>query len=148
MSLLIPGLRLFRRPGPSGRRQGVPDHVLLRLRLRPEDQLPKSPDGRLLVFDPGEHGKIGHRQPPERLAFHRVQGAVLRLLEDGFDLLHGDVEDEGDGAGGHPIPPSNSRKRRVRGKPRTSFFGRLGFIVWSFFPRPVVSPRKCQFAAR
>ena len=43
---------------------------------------------------------------------------------------------------------SNSRKRGVRGKPRTSLIGRFGLLVWSFLPRPVVSPSSCQFAAR
>jgi hypothetical protein len=37
-----------------------------------------------------------------------------------------------------------SRKRRVKGKPRTSLIGRFGLLVWSFSPRPVVSPSSCQ----
>jgi hypothetical protein len=41
-----------------------------------------------------------------------------------------------------------SRKRGVKGKPRTSLIGRFGLLVWSFLPRPVVSPSSCQFAAR
>ena len=30
----------------------------------------------------------------------------------------------------------------------TSLIGRLGLLVWSFLPRPVVSPNSFQFAAR
>ncbi len=41
-----------------------------------------------------------------------------------------------------------SRKRRVKGKPRISLIGRFGLWVWSFLPRPVVSPSSCQLAAR
>ena len=41
-----------------------------------------------------------------------------------------------------------SRKRRVKGKPRTSLIGRFGLLVWSFLPRPVVNPSGCQLAAR
>src|SRR5690242_10690994 len=41
-----------------------------------------------------------------------------------------------------------SRKRGVKGSPRTSLIGRLGLLVWSFLPRPVVTPSHCQFAAR
>ena len=43
---------------------------------------------------------------------------------------------------------SYSRNRGVKGKPRISLIGRFGLLVWSFLPRPVVSPSSCQFAAR
>ena len=44
----------------------------------------------------------------------------------------------------HSLP----RKSFVSGYPRTSFNGRLGLLVWSSLPRPVVSPSTVQFAAR
>jgi len=43
---------------------------------------------------------------------------------------------------------SLSRKSFERGYPSTSLRERLALYVWSFLPRPVVSPSRIQFAAR
>jgi hypothetical protein len=75
-----------------------------------------------------------------RFAQRRARAAIDNLIQ--FVQVHVD-------------PPSYrhnwlrySRKRGVKGKPRISLIERFGLLVWSFLPRPVVSPSNCQFAAR
>ena len=75
-----------------------------------------------------------------RLAQRRTRAAIDDLIQ--FVQVHLD-----------PLPDRlhwlrYSRKRRVKGKPRTSLIGRFGLLVWSSLPRPVVSPSSCQLAAR
>lgn len=75
-----------------------------------------------------------------RFAQRRTRAAIDDLIQ--FLQIHIDPLSHGD----HWL--RYSRKRRVKGKPRTSLIGRFGLFVWSFLPRPVVSPSSCQLAAR
>ena len=110
----------------------------------------------------------GHRIPRQnRTGFLRTpfpQQPLRHGMEGGFELLafgfaqrrtRAAIDDLVQFVQIHVEPPSHrhnwvrySRKRGVKGKPRTSLIGRLGLLVWSFLPRPVVSPSSCQFAAR
>ena len=80
----------------------------------------------------------------ELLAFRFAQRRARAAIDDLIQFVQVHVD-----------PPSHrhnwlrySRKRGVKGKPRISLIGRFGLLVWSFLPRPVVSPSSCQFAAR
>ncbi len=48
----------------------------------------------------------------------------------------------------HDSSPRSRRKSLRSGYASTSLTGRLGLLVWSSLPRPVVRPRQIQLAAR
>ena len=97
------------------------------------------------------------RSPFPRQALRHGVDRGFQLLAFGFAKrrLRAAIDDLVEFFQVHVDPPSYrhnwvrySRKRGVKGKPRISLIGRFGLLVWSFFPRPVVSPSSCQFAAR
>ena len=96
------------------------------------------------------------RLRPQQPLRHRMQGG-FEFLAIGFAQrrLRAAIDDLVQFVQIHVEPPSllhnwlsNSRKRGVKGKPRTSLMERFGLLVWSFLPRPVVSPSSFQLAAR